>query len=178
MDFSEKWYFDGENGCEVCQAATNFYDEEPERPHENCDCDISQVGDGEAEGYQFDTITRNHTTSYTEEITLAPLHNMCAFQYEVSMSIDSSDYESEILSELDTDDNDVREINHSSIEINETFDLERGQGADPVVTVTFNITQLIEERTCNGEFDEVLTDEVYITINYELDENVSQDIDY
>lgn len=180
MDFSEKWYFNGNDGCDDCQDATDFYDDEPERPHKNCDCDISQVGEGEDEfeGYKFDIVNRDHTSSYTDEKILDSLHDICAFQYEVSESIDSSDYESGILSELDTDDNDARAIDHSNIDINETFELERGEGADPIITLTFNITQVIEERTCNGELDEVLTDEVSIDIEYELEENVCQDISY
>lgn len=34
------FYFDGDEGCDECEAMTGYYSEEPSRPHENCDCEI------------------------------------------------------------------------------------------------------------------------------------------
>jgi len=43
-DFVERtfWLFDGSNGCNLCQDMTGGYHEEPERPHENCKCPLTE----------------------------------------------------------------------------------------------------------------------------------------
>ena len=32
------------NGCAICQAMQGYYEEEPARPHPNCDCEIFDEG--------------------------------------------------------------------------------------------------------------------------------------
>ncbi|MCK4797887.1 MAG: hypothetical protein KAT05_10915 [Spirochaetes bacterium] len=34
------YHFNGDDGCDICSSMTGYYDEEPERPHPNCDCPI------------------------------------------------------------------------------------------------------------------------------------------
>lgn len=35
------YYFDGSDGCALCQSMTGWYDDSPSRPHPNCDCPIN-----------------------------------------------------------------------------------------------------------------------------------------
>jgi hypothetical protein len=39
------YYFAGEDGCPVCEAMAGVYDDEPDRPHPYCECDITPVDD-------------------------------------------------------------------------------------------------------------------------------------
>lgn len=34
------FYFDGDDGCDKCQDRTGHYKNQPDRPHDNCDCPI------------------------------------------------------------------------------------------------------------------------------------------
>jgi hypothetical protein len=38
----ELWQFEGDDGCDLCQSMSGLYDDEPARPHSNCDCEIFQ----------------------------------------------------------------------------------------------------------------------------------------
>lgn len=41
-DELEAYYeLDASSGCDICQSVAGTYEDEPERPHENCDCEIS-----------------------------------------------------------------------------------------------------------------------------------------
>lgn len=36
------YHFDGSGGCDTCSALTGWYDDRPERPHPNCQCNITE----------------------------------------------------------------------------------------------------------------------------------------
>ena len=41
-DELEVYYeLDASSGCDICQSVAGIYEDEPERPHDNCDCEIS-----------------------------------------------------------------------------------------------------------------------------------------
>jgi hypothetical protein len=41
------YYFDGSNGCEYCESFTGYYfDEEPEPPHDHCNCPCEELPPG------------------------------------------------------------------------------------------------------------------------------------
>jgi hypothetical protein len=47
----EEYYFSSEGDCEVCDAMEGWYDDEPPRPHPNCDCEIKPSS--KTLGYSF-----------------------------------------------------------------------------------------------------------------------------
>jgi hypothetical protein len=42
-----EYYFDSSDGCELCAAMEGWYEDEPPRPHENCDCDVETPSEPE-----------------------------------------------------------------------------------------------------------------------------------
>lgn len=48
------YYFDGSDGCDICDAMTGYYDDEPERPHPNCNCPIVDWVN-----YDYETVYKN-----------------------------------------------------------------------------------------------------------------------
>jgi len=57
------YYFDGSDGCALCQSMTGWYDDCPSRPHPNCKCPINcYAGYG---WYEIRDIT-DSSSSYTK----------------------------------------------------------------------------------------------------------------
>ncbi len=47
--------FDASSGCDYCQSFAGTYEEEPDRPHDNCDCEITLTF------YDWDDATLEYT---------------------------------------------------------------------------------------------------------------------
>jgi hypothetical protein len=48
------YYFDSTGGCELCDAMEGWYDDEPARPHPNCDCTIGEPPADDEDAVNFD----------------------------------------------------------------------------------------------------------------------------
>ena len=69
------YYFDGSGGCDACSALTGWYDDMPERPHPNCQCEITPViYIGECELF-YEALSEPEETEDEEEVFYGTIEN-------------------------------------------------------------------------------------------------------
>ncbi len=93
------YHFDGSDGCDTCTSMTGNYDEEPNRPHPNCDCPITTEVFAGIEDFDYETVYKNKTqtggSTYEQEhqgVTefINNSHSKSKFTLSVSETIEGS----------------------------------------------------------------------------------------
>jgi hypothetical protein len=167
--------FDGSSGCDLCQAVTGIYDDEPPLPHNHCDCDIYEVveadiydsTDNDSREIEIVVDSRSKSTSeYTEfGWHTESFHNQSPLQQEFTYSwSDSVPYgvgslPEEIEEHFDLSD----ELSSLDISVDTTFELDPDQEAEIGVHLVVKITE-IELRL---HYVDTLTNEVVDSRTFE-----------
>jgi len=160
MEWKEKYFFDGSDGCDICQDATDYYDDDDDRPHENCDCDFRQCWIGtENECTDEEECFPTEEDSVTVEVSLSPF-SVSRWVVGVNDEISSEDYESDMEDIFGTKcENDY---SHENVEVFGECDIEFG-GEPEDLSPTVNITISFEYQSCWEVGEEECNNEITVT---------------
>lgn len=80
-----EWIFDSTGGCTRCDNRDGYHDNEPERPHPNCDCEIytAPVGGMSVDCFELEVNSDSVWIDYTENSVPLDINYDVEFTYAI-----------------------------------------------------------------------------------------------